>query len=181
MFSLQPPRHIPTLPFLKVTILSTNIQRIMTKDCERVQRQSCHTYWLKTEDFWLAANGSERLRIDALAEGVGFEPTREREPPGGFQDRCLKPLGHPSDGRGLSREDTGPIVRSTVSSYTEIPQASLIRDRGVAAVTRALSDFVDPKIAGVVAGKRSRFDVCRISYRKTGVHFSGKCSNAHCL
>ena len=32
-----------------------------------------------------------------LAEGVGFEPTREREPPGGFQDRCLKPLGHPSN------------------------------------------------------------------------------------
>ncbi len=31
-----------------------------------------------------------------LAEGVGFEPTRERKPPGGFQDRCLKPLGHPS-------------------------------------------------------------------------------------
>src|SRR5436190_10434041 len=31
-----------------------------------------------------------------LAEGVGFEPTREHEPPGGFQDRCLKPLGHPS-------------------------------------------------------------------------------------
>jgi hypothetical protein len=32
----------------------------------------------------------------SLAEGVGFEPTRERKPPGGFQDRCLKPLGHPS-------------------------------------------------------------------------------------
>ena len=31
-----------------------------------------------------------------VAEGVGFEPTREREPPAGFQDRCLKPLGHPS-------------------------------------------------------------------------------------
>jgi hypothetical protein len=31
-----------------------------------------------------------------VAEGVGFEPTRERKPPGGFQDRCLKPLGHPS-------------------------------------------------------------------------------------
>jgi hypothetical protein len=31
-----------------------------------------------------------------MAEGVGFEPTRERKPPGGFQDRCLKPLGHPS-------------------------------------------------------------------------------------
>jgi len=28
-----------------------------------------------------------------------------------------------------------------------------------------------------VAGKRSRFDVCRISFRKTGVHFFGKCSN----
>ncbi len=33
---------------------------------------------------------------EVLAEGVGFEPTREREPPGGFQDRCLQPLGHPS-------------------------------------------------------------------------------------
>src|SRR5262245_34365072 len=38
-----------------------------------------------------------RMGLDEiLAEGVGFEPTREREPPGGFQDRCLKPLGHPS-------------------------------------------------------------------------------------
>ncbi len=33
---------------------------------------------------------------ELLAEGVGFEPTRERKPPAGFQDRCLKPLGHPS-------------------------------------------------------------------------------------
>ena len=33
---------------------------------------------------------------ESLAEGVGFEPTRERKPPAGFQDRCLKPLGHPS-------------------------------------------------------------------------------------
>src|SRR4051812_26598761 len=31
-----------------------------------------------------------------MVEGVGFEPTREREPPAGFQDRCLQPLGHPS-------------------------------------------------------------------------------------
>src|ERR1700732_4954279 len=31
-----------------------------------------------------------------LAEGVGFEPTRALASPGGFQDRCLKPLGHPS-------------------------------------------------------------------------------------
>ena len=36
-------------------------------------------------------------RGEFLAEGVGFEPTREREPPAGFQDRCLKPLGHPSE------------------------------------------------------------------------------------
>src|SRR6516165_7745500 len=41
--------------------------------------------------------GRQRTGVDrAVAEGVGFEPTREREPPGGFQDRCLKPLGHPS-------------------------------------------------------------------------------------
>src|SRR5262249_49483517 len=33
-----------------------------------------------------------------LAEGVGFEPTRERKPPAGFQDRCFQPLSHPSKG-----------------------------------------------------------------------------------
>ena len=32
-----------------------------------------------------------------VAEGVGFEPTRDLATPGGFQDRCLKPLGHPSN------------------------------------------------------------------------------------
>src|SRR5215469_9968270 len=31
-----------------------------------------------------------------MAEGVRFELTRELAPPAGFQDRCLKPLGHPS-------------------------------------------------------------------------------------
>jgi hypothetical protein len=31
-----------------------------------------------------------------MAEGVRFELTRGRKPPAGFQDRCLKPLGHPS-------------------------------------------------------------------------------------
>ena len=41
---------------------------------------------------------------------------------------------------------------------------------------RALPGYADQKIALLVAGKRSRFDVCRISFRKTGVHFSGKCS-----
>ena len=41
----------------------------------------------------------------ALAEGVGFEPTRERKPPGGFQDRCLKPLGHPSKSLSVKIHD----------------------------------------------------------------------------
>jgi hypothetical protein len=58
----------------------------------------------------------ERLKFIArlmdgekMAEGVGFEPTREREPPGGFQDRCLKPLGHPSrrSRRGLAEAIKG--------------------------------------------------------------------------
>ena len=31
-----------------------------------------------------------------VAEGVGFEPTIHREADAGFQDRCLKPLDHPS-------------------------------------------------------------------------------------
>ena len=39
----------------------------------------------------------------AVAEGVGFEPTRDLATPGGFQDRCLKPLGHPSNS---TRSDT---------------------------------------------------------------------------
>src|SRR6478736_5495533 len=43
-----------------------------------------------------------------LAEGVGFEPTRERKPPGGFQDRCLKPLGHPSNRNDFSTLEGRP-------------------------------------------------------------------------
>ena len=31
-----------------------------------------------------------------LAEGVGFEPTRQVTPPSGFQDRRDRPLCHPS-------------------------------------------------------------------------------------
>ena len=31
-----------------------------------------------------------------MAEGVGFEPTRPFTGPNGFQDRLLRPLGHPS-------------------------------------------------------------------------------------
>lgn len=30
------------------------------------------------------------------AEGVGFEPTRPRKGPNGFQDRRIRPLCHPS-------------------------------------------------------------------------------------
>ena len=33
-----------------------------------------------------------------MAEGVGFEPTGPRKEPSDFQDRRLKPLGHPSGG-----------------------------------------------------------------------------------
>src|SRR2546421_3010943 len=40
---------------------------------------------------------------------------------------------------------------------------------------RALFDYVDREVARGVAEKRSRFDACRIFFRKTGVHFSGKC------
>ena len=36
------------------------------------------------------------LPCSDLAEGVGFEPTKTRQRLGGFQDRCLQPLGHPS-------------------------------------------------------------------------------------
>src|SRR5438874_13306346 len=72
-----------------------------------------------------------------LAEGVGFEPTREREPPAGFQDRCLKPLGHPSkclnEGRDprlqaagrrrpLAGEPTRAHLRSDSSPKTKAPR-----------------------------------------------------------
>ena len=42
----------------------------------------------------------ERWRTNAndeLAEGVRFELTGALASPAGFQDRCLKPLGHPSN------------------------------------------------------------------------------------
>ena len=38
----------------------------------------------------------EILHSRLLAEEVGFEPTVPVTRYGGFQDRCLKPLGHPS-------------------------------------------------------------------------------------
>src|SRR5215469_4255205 len=45
----------------------------------------------------LMPDAEKPIEISSLmAEGVGFEPTRDLATPGGFQDRCLKPLGHPS-------------------------------------------------------------------------------------
>src|SRR5262249_30390704 len=54
---------------------------------------------------------------DALAEGVGFEPTELSL--SGFQDRRLKPLGHPS-------------ARSpSASGHGQYPQADLPRKRRI--------------------------------------------------
>src|SRR5437763_377619 len=47
---------------------------------------------------------------------------------------------------------------------TRQPRRTSMRD------VRALPDYVDQCVGSTVAGKRSRFDVCRISFRKTGVH-----------
>ena len=45
--------------------------------------------------FGLWARRATRLLHPAIIikEDVGFEPTREQNPPDGFQDRSLKPLG----------------------------------------------------------------------------------------
>jgi hypothetical protein len=66
-----------------------------------------------------AAKIFEGRRKGVLAEGVGFEPTRELAPPGGFQDRCLKPLGHPSNFR-FQRLSTLP-GGTKVQPATELP------------------------------------------------------------
>jgi hypothetical protein len=52
-----------------------------------------------------------------MAEGVGFEPTRERKPPAGFQDRCLKPLGHPSNS---ARSDTDNQTENSLATETAL-------------------------------------------------------------
>src|SRR6516225_8503325 len=68
------------------------------------------------QDFVLAyrSESSWTILLPFLAEGVGFEPTREREPPGGFQDRCLKPLGHPSLRQGLANGRGGGEMQTAV-------------------------------------------------------------------
>ena len=50
-------------------------------------------------------------RNKELAEGVRFELTRGREPPAGFQDRCLKPLGHPSKLMNQSLSNTRRLMK----------------------------------------------------------------------
>jgi hypothetical protein len=51
-----------------------------------------------------------------MAEGVRFELTRELAPPAGFQDRCLKPLGHPSSVETLSLFDFGLLPKQAPSN-----------------------------------------------------------------
>ena len=51
-----------------------------------------------------------------LAEGVGFEPTRDLSAPNGFQNRRLRPLGHPSEKRvprfaSAGSEPPSPLYR----------------------------------------------------------------------
>ena len=48
-------------------------------------------------------NPGPPLGAPLLAEGVGFEPTRDLTAPSGFQGRCIQPLCHPSGGSGDSR------------------------------------------------------------------------------
>jgi hypothetical protein len=44
------------------------------------------------------------------ADGEGFEPTVDLAAHAGFQDRCLKPLGHPSDN-----------VKTSLSAFEAFP------------------------------------------------------------
>ena len=67
-----------------------------------------------------------------VAEGVGFEPTREREPPAGFQDRCLKPLGHPSSCRipirtSEAKSTRKPMILVTLFNLTCEPSLPRLR------------------------------------------------------
>src|SRR5581483_317230 len=57
-----------------------------------------------------------------MAEGVRFELTRELAPPAGFQDRCLKPLGHPSE---MDRADVSLALRLLNGARISRLQASM--------------------------------------------------------
>ncbi len=70
----------------------------------------------------VTASGSPRM-----AEGLGFEPRRAVARPAGFQDRCLRPLGHPSarDVReSVPREAAGPEGRPRARIAVPLPEGS---------------------------------------------------------
>jgi anti-anti-sigma factor len=58
----------------------------------------------------------------ALAEGVGFEPTRDPRAPNGFRDRPVQPLRHPSG--------TGPRLAVADLLTSEVPTNMYIRKGG---------------------------------------------------
>ena len=58
----------------------------------------CSTFVLLEDSagaLWCSAR-NDASRLCRSAEGVGFEPTRTRQRPSGFQDRRHRPLGEPS-------------------------------------------------------------------------------------
>ena len=62
------------------------------------------------------------------AEGVGFEPTRPVAGPIGFQDRRLRPLGHPSVPyrRVLGPRSDTRLVSSAVANVISTSPCSII-------------------------------------------------------
>ena len=50
-----------------------------------------------------------------MAEGVGFEPTMGGYPHAGFQDQCLKPLGHPSE----AEDGVGAATRQRTRAHPD--------------------------------------------------------------
>ena len=66
------------------------------------------------------------LIVDIPAEGVGFEPTRPVAGPTGFQDRRLRPLGHPSV---PYRRFVGPPSDAWLVLHVDIQAANTTHDR----------------------------------------------------
>ena len=73
-------------------------------------------------------------RLDRSAEEEGFEPTEDGEALAGFQNRCLKPLGHsskmnrsvPSSTRLSSSPFATDCAESSKSCVDEHPEAPLV-------------------------------------------------------
>src|SRR3954465_8574816 len=72
-----------TIPQLRVSSARRQVSTLVDNS-ETKSPGSVRNFWL----LWAAGDGER-------TDGVGFEPTRDYGP-AGFQDRCLKPLGHPS-------------------------------------------------------------------------------------